>query len=967
MSDVRSFLIGLGLERYAEVFERNEIELSDLEMLSDTDLQGLGIEALGPRRRLLGAIAARRSGVTVGADPLAAAGTFVAARAPSAAASGAADALSAGGTAFVPSTASSGSGSAAVKATGLSAGTKLGKYTVLKELGRGSMGVVFRAYDEVTELDVALKVIHPERLAAPGAVRQLALEVSKGLQVTHSNLLRIHGFEMGPPAHVVMELVDGETLTQRWVARRRQLGFDELRPILVSVLRGLGHLHHARLVHRDVKPDNVMISKDGQVKLTDFGVSASLGEQLSGAVGSAGTLRYMAPEALRGEICDARTDVYAVGLMAYQLLTGGFPYAENDVAAIRAWHLGGSRAVGSFAGADVIQRAWAARPEDRWESAEAMAEALERWEQGRARADAEAREKAEAAFSEDEGARFEAWRNAGASFADIAGDFTQAVDALEKARAMRPSDHETVVRLSDAYTSLERLEEASALLNEAITAHKGRRSKELATLQHRMARLAYAAGDSAAELEWLNAALDTDMQDGQVASELADVAMEAGNYDTALKALRAVTLMKNPGPMSQALAFLRQGQIAYIRGNPTEAIRLAHEALSADPHLSDAHAFLRELGTQPNDQAELRRPANVEVHTVASPEAAEAEAQVGAARQQQTERLEHQRSELTNEIIVQISRLADDYFGGSTKVPEVLRTALAAGSAQQAAQLLRQNASKRLTGLLTWNKEPHQRLLSALDEAEAPLAQLALVRPWMTDWGSDAHGVWAMASFNRVTLRFRYCSPGRFLMGSPAYEEGRWSNDVQHEVELTSGFWLAETPVTQSVWESVMGSNPSTFRGRNRPVENVSWDDVQGFLSRANGASPELSVRLPTEAEWEYACRAGTTGARYGQLDAVAWYSGNADSETHDVKQKAANGWGLYDMLGNVFEWCADWYGDDALGRVVDPTGPATGSYRVLRGGSYFEVAWNTRAAYRHALVPSARISDLGFRLARGQ
>jgi hypothetical protein len=120
----RSFLIGLGLERYAEVFERNEIELSDLEMLSDTDLQGLGIEALGPRRRILGAIAARRSSVAVGADPLAAAGTFVAARAPSAAASGAVDALSAGGTAFVPSTASSGSGSAAVKATGLSAGTK---------------------------------------------------------------------------------------------------------------------------------------------------------------------------------------------------------------------------------------------------------------------------------------------------------------------------------------------------------------------------------------------------------------------------------------------------------------------------------------------------------------------------------------------------------------------------------------------------------------------------------------------------------------------------------------------------------------------------------------------------------------------------------------------------------------------------------------------------------------------------
>lgn len=204
----------------------------------------------------------------------------------------------------------------------------------------------------------------------------------------------------------------------------------------------------------------------------------------------------------------------------------------------------------------------------------------------------------EAAFSEEEGARFEAWRNAGASFADLAGDFAQAVDALEKARALRPSDHETIVRLSDAYTSLERLEEASALLNEAITAHKGRRSKELATLQHRMARLAYAAGDSAVELAWLNAALDTDMQNGQVASELADVAMEAGNYDTALKALRAVTLMKNPGPMSRALAFLRQGQIASAQGDPKKAVFLARKALSEDPQLEEGHAFLRELGVE---------------------------------------------------------------------------------------------------------------------------------------------------------------------------------------------------------------------------------------------------------------------------------------------------------------------------------------------------------------------------------
>jgi tetratricopeptide (TPR) repeat protein len=152
-----------------------------------------------------------------------------------------------------------------------------------------------------------------------------------------------------------------------------------------------------------------------------------------------------------------------------------------------------------------------------------------------------------------------------------------------------------VVLLADAYASADRLEDASQVLNEAINSHRGRRSKELAVLQHRMGRLAYAAGDHTVELAWLNAALDSDMQNGQVASELAEVAMETENYETALKALRAVTLMKTPGPMSRALAFLRQGQIAQRQGDARKAAFLARKALSEDAALEEAQEFLQSL------------------------------------------------------------------------------------------------------------------------------------------------------------------------------------------------------------------------------------------------------------------------------------------------------------------------------------------------------------------------------------
>lgn len=201
----------------------------------------------------------------------------------------------------------------------------------------------------------------------------------------------------------------------------------------------------------------------------------------------------------------------------------------------------------------------------------------------------------EADLTADDNARFEALRKAGEAWLEAGGDPAQAVAALERAIALRPLDNDVTSLLADGYTMTERLEDASRVLEEAIASHKGKRSKELAILQQRMAHVAYAAGDHNIEMAWLNAALDTDMQNGQIAAELADASMELGNHEIALKALRAVTLMKNPSPMSRAQAFLKQGVIASTQGDNKKAVFLARKALSEDPALEDAQRFLAQI------------------------------------------------------------------------------------------------------------------------------------------------------------------------------------------------------------------------------------------------------------------------------------------------------------------------------------------------------------------------------------
>ncbi len=283
---------------------------------------------------------------------------------------------------------------------------------------------------------------------------------------------------------------------------------------------------------------------------------------------------------------------------------------------------------------------------------------------------------------------------------------------------------------------------------------------------------------------------------------------------------------------------------------------------------------------------------------------------------------------------------------------------------------------------------------------------------WADAWGDDRFGLWAELAVETrhgsARQRLRWIPPGRFLMGSPEDEPRRWDDEgPQHEVTLAAGFWLFDTPCTQALWQAVMGENPSQFRSPDRPVERVSWNDVQTFLERINDLVPGLGLSLPSEAQWEYACRAGTQAALYTgpieilgannapALDPIAWYGGNSgvgfdlaegeDSSAWPEKQhphtqagtrivglKAPNRWGLYDMLGNVDEWCPDPWHESYDGAPEDGSAwqqpeADPGARRVIRGGSCYAHARLVRSACRGGRAPGRRDGALGFRCARAQ
>jgi formylglycine-generating enzyme required for sulfatase activity len=277
----------------------------------------------------------------------------------------------------------------------------------------------------------------------------------------------------------------------------------------------------------------------------------------------------------------------------------------------------------------------------------------------------------------------------------------------------------------------------------------------------------------------------------------------------------------------------------------------------------------------------------------------------------------------------------------------------------------------------------HMAFLSALLAARVGLAYPGT--GYKPDYGNDASagdglaratGKLALDCGGGVTLELVRIPAGTFIMGSPSYESMRGNDEIQHAVTISRPFYMGIYEVTQAQWQAVMGNNPGFFRGGDHPVEQVSWDDALEFCRKLS-AQTGRKVRLPTEAEWEYACRAGTTtafntggtiSAEQANYDGDYTYGGGRKGvyrkKTTPVGIFPANAWGLYDMHGNVWEWCSDWYGKYDRTAPEDPQGISSETYRVIRGGSWHNNPGYFRSAFRYRSDPGNRSYDLGFRVA---
>ena len=239
--------------------------------------------------------------------------------------------------------------------------------------------------------------------------------------------------------------------------------------------------------------------------------------------------------------------------------------------------------------------------------------------------------------------------------------------------------------------------------------------------------------------------------------------------------------------------------------------------------------------------------------------------------------------------------------------------------------------------------------------------------------GPSEYYAWTVPGLN---IEMVWISSGSFMMGSPVDEEGRSDGETLHNVKLTQGFWIGKFPLTQSQYEAFVGTNPSMSKlgGINSPVEKVSWNEANEYCAKLTTIERKAKrlpagyvYALPTETQWEYACRAGSKGAYGGNgvLDDMGWHYDNSDIKSeHPVGQKRPNDWNVYDMHGNVCEWCADWLAPYPKEDVVDPVGPREGTEKVLRGGSHCSISRYCRSAMRFGDFPGNRLDDLGFRIA---
>jgi len=782
------------------------------------------------------------------------------------------------------------------------------KYEILSEIGRGGMGVVYRARHLLWNEEKALKVVVAEGSAVQQALKGLMAEALVMRHLQHPHIVRVEDadFTEDDQLFVVMEYVDGQSLRQK-LDREGPLAPEVALHIAAQACSALAAAHEKGIVHRDIKPQNVLLAKnaDGSetVKIIDFGIAKvreATGLGVTGVMASTtglfmGTPDYASPEqanGMRGSDLDGRTDLYSLGLVLYETLTGRLPFAADTPVAMLVQRLQVPPMPPDWVRPDLKI------PPD---VSKLVMQALEKDRENRYRSAAEM-ERAILAVLDSGRTGRDPHEQETAAIASQALSESIAPPGPEdkKGAAGAPSGRKLSRRWRIGYAIA-----AVALALAAVGFFVARSLKEKAAQEVR---------ERKAKVESLSRAAAPPPPPAEQKNE--KPAAEAP----------AEKKSAEPGPQEPGMS---SSPAANAEVPPRSRER--KEAAEAPAEKKSAEPGPQEPGTSSSPATEAAAPARSRERK----EAAEAPAKKKSAEPGAQER--------------------DTSSTPATKAeaqPRSRERAEGAGSGSTATAPIHPRAAK------------------------------TKVNP-------------------KDGLRYVWIPAGSFTMGcSPGDNECRNDEQPAHKVEITHGFWLMQTPVTVGAWKRYrastgkppLGTKDSLGRKNlneasgddNMPVVWVNWEQARGFCEWAAG-------RLPTEAEWEYAARAGSKGARYGRLDATAWYADNSGNQRidsmeiwrtdyanagkrlfengngpHPVDQKQPNAWDLYDMLGDVWQWTADWYGAKyyELRDDPDPVGPREGQMRVLRGGSFVDIPRNVRVSIRLRVGPKSSLNHIGFRCA---
>ncbi len=735
-----------------------------------------------------------------------------------------------------------------------------GKYRVVRYLSSGNFGNTYIVENTGMQVRFAMKefflrnicyrtggvgisvspAVDPEKIEIQREKFKKEAQRLYGLKSSH--LVHVHDmFEENSTVYYVMDFVKGESLSDYMSRQGHPLTEEQTLYILDQLLDGLEEVHSKQIWHLDLKPDNVMIDREGNVVIIDFGASKQVG-QSGRYTGTSNILCYTpgyAPTEQVNQNMDAIgpwTDIYALGATLYNLLTGIDPVTVSP---------------------STLQ-----------------------FPQG------------------------------------VSRKTQQLIRAMmEPERSRRPQSIAAIRQLLSSPTS------------SSGPSHKW-----------------YAIAGVAFGIVAVGILLFNLLSGG--GTEAPDIADDVWMEDS---------IVADEGIIVEDTAAVEEETMPSVPALPRTAEITLKVDSDADIYIDNERKGRRTWkGTLPAGSYRVEcRQANCRTTT---------ETLVVEAGRSRTVTLSAP-TPLTGKLSVKsdpsgATVLIDGKERGTTPllVPD-----LATGS--HALTLRRDGyAETKQTVTVKEDATTETNLTLKAKPAETPTAGNTVA----TQSNSSSASNNGTFTVNGVTFKMVRVEGGTFRMGSSDSEADSDEQPV-HSVTL-SGYYIGETEVTQALWEAVMGNNPSRFKGANLPVEQVSWNDCQDFIRELNRLTGKR-FRLPTEAEWEFAARGGnrSTGAKYSGSNAianVAWYTDNSGSKTHPVKGKTPNELGLYDMSGNVWEWCQDWYGSYSSGSQTNPTGPSSGSSRVIRGGSWYRDARYCRVAYRGRYTPAYRLNFLGVRLA---